>query len=97
MTEYLVSRVKKGVPSNRDIRLGRRTDYTINKSEWYPRIVEADNHEQAVERMFEEETGELRVAGLREFLVVPLDHARLVVARPRKEYTIESSPFPVAR
>lgn len=63
-------------------------------SEWYPRIVEATTPERAIERMFEDETGELKVAGERRFLVVPLNAAAVVNVKPKREFDYYVGVYP---
>lgn len=89
--EYIIFRVSgDGLP----MRAPRSKSKIATTSEWYPRFVQANSPEEAVERMFEGDTGELRVAGRREFLVVPMYEAVIVTAEPKKEYTLKKSLYP---
>lgn len=81
--EYVIYRI-----SSRDPRTMRPT--FSKGSEWYPRISEGVDPEDAVVNMFASDTGSLRVAGHRQFLVLPISRATVVEVKPKKEYELQS-------
>ena len=58
-----------------------------DRSDWYPRVVEADTPEDAVDTMYEQP----RFAGEKQFLVLPVDETATVIkVKPRREFDYTS-------
>lgn len=78
---------------------GRFADrHKINSSEFWPVIVQADNHEQAVEVAYNNFFGPTqKLPTGRQFLVVHLVDAEYVTAVPKNQYDFIRTPFTGAR